>query len=114
MVYLGDGTWDTEEYYKLDRFSFFQDTFEDKYLTNENKLSLSKGSSQYHEYPEYQFMAYYDYDTNGDMIYGHYYIDREEYWDEKLNSWVRPTDFYYKDINGNWYIIDENGNRVYD
>lgn len=98
-------------FYNNDDDYEFSLAFSDKYLGPEYGLFLTKGSSQYHEYSEHQFMAYYDYDANGDEIYGCYMNLEEMYYDEATDSWEIPK--HCKDANGNWYIVDKNGNRVY-
>lgn len=100
-------------FYNEDDKSDFSNAFENICLGPESKLFLSYGSSEYYEYSEYQFMQYYDYDENGDMIYGCYVNpEKEMYYDEATESWIIPK--HCKDENGNWYIVDKNGNRVYE
>lgn len=100
-------------FYNEDDKSDFSNAFENICLGPESKLFLSYSSSKYYEYSEYQFMKYYDYDENGDKIYGCYMNpEKEMYYDEATESWIIPK--HCKDENGNWYIVDKNGNRVYE
>ena len=105
--------------YCEDDYEKFEAAFDEKYLGPEDGMYLRNSSSvPYTNYYigdtlyGYQFMKYYDYDANGDMIYGCYLNPEEMYYDEATDSWEIPQ--HCKDKNGNWYIVDKNGNKVYE